>query len=56
MINNETTLDPINQDAAKACKESNPEPIGYNFNDWYESRGRWLDGSEYDDLFGGYEL
>ena len=33
------SIDPINQDAAKACAKPIPEPAGYNFNNWYEERG-----------------
>lgn len=53
MTNKETTIDPINQDALKACSGRYSEPEGYSFNTWYDTRGKYQDFSEFDDIFEG---
>ena len=55
-MNKETTIDPINQDALKACSGRYSEPEGYSFNTWYETRGCHVEFTELDDLFKEPEL
>ena len=51
------SIDPINQDAAKACATPIPEPAGYNFNTWYVERGHLtaVETRQMNDIFDQFE-
>jgi hypothetical protein len=51
----DNSIDPINQDAAKACATPIPEPAGYNFNTWYEDGG-WMLKQDDDWIENDHEL
>ena len=49
-IDNE--VDMVNIEAKAACGDTKPAPAGgVKFANWYETKGRFIDSSEFDDLF-----
>lgn len=45
-------VDPVNLDAKAACSKPVPKPAGdINFETWYETKGRFIDSSQFDDVF-----
>ena len=50
MNKQETSVDPINLDAQAACSTPCPEIRGYNFENWYETVGKWNQDIETQDF------
>jgi len=45
-VHQETSIDPINKDAGWACRVPCPPVKGYDFTNWYKTRGRGCQDSD----------